>query len=230
MSDPASATLSVPPRERPTRAVSHPTTELALPNGQDRRWSHTWQDGAWAELADDADARTATVEQEQRAPRCSLPMRGAARQRVDRRYGFALGASASGQSPDARKGRTEAVRLAAGFAPAWSVVAVVRGRPDGALADRPKRSSETTVRDARKSRVARTRAGRRGWFGALPLGVGGADVLPFCGGARLWSGASIWRAVRALRGPVLGVGHLAWRMSALGAIERGVSRTRPRTS
>ena len=40
----------------------------------------------------------------------------------------------------------------------------------------------------------------------------------------------IWRAVRALRGPVLGVGHLAWRMSAPGAIECGVSRTRPRTS
>jgi hypothetical protein len=46
------------------------------PNGQDRPCSHTRQDGAQAELADDADARTAAVEQEQRAPRCSLPMRG----------------------------------------------------------------------------------------------------------------------------------------------------------
>jgi hypothetical protein len=67
------------------------------PNGQDRRSSHTRQDGAQAELAHDADARTATVGQEQQAPRCSLPMRGAARHRVDRRYRFTLGASASGQ-------------------------------------------------------------------------------------------------------------------------------------
>ena len=73
LSDPASATLSAPPRKRPTRAAWHPTT-VAPP-----KWAgSTLQPRAVgrrpAELADDADPY-ATVEQEQRAPRCSLPMR-----------------------------------------------------------------------------------------------------------------------------------------------------------
>jgi hypothetical protein len=56
------------------------------------------------------------------------------------------------------------------------------------------------------SRVARTWAGRRGWFGALPPGVGGADVLPFLRRARLWSGCFyLARGTRAAR-PRLGRG------------------------
>jgi hypothetical protein len=45
MSDPVSATC--PPWERPTKAASHPKTELAPPQmGGTGPWSHTWQDGA----------------------------------------------------------------------------------------------------------------------------------------------------------------------------------------
>jgi hypothetical protein len=61
MSDPASATLSAPPGNgrREQHRARGPSSRR--PNGQDGRCSHTWQDGAQAELADDADARTATV-------------------------------------------------------------------------------------------------------------------------------------------------------------------------
>src|SRR4051794_1653368 len=74
---------------------------------------------------------------------------------------------------------------------------------------------------------ARKWAGRRGWFGALPPGVGCADVVRP-------SQAVVGHFYLALRTPparpVLGVEHLAWRMSAPGKSERGVTRTRPRTS
>ena len=54
----------------------------------------------------------------------------------------------------------------------------------------------STDAEARREPIAR----RRGWFGALPPGVGGADVVPFCGRARLWSGCFyLARRTRAAR-------------------------------
>jgi hypothetical protein len=58
----------------------------------------------------------------------------------------------------------------------------------------------STDAEARREPIVR----RRGWFDALPPGVGCADVVPFCGRARPWSGCFyLARRTRATR-PGLG--------------------------
>ena len=115
MSDPASATLSAAPRERPTTtAASRPRTELAPP-----KWAgSTLQPHAArrraAELADDADARTATVNRSSERLAAPFPCEGAARHRVDRRYRFASSERVGVSLQDARKDELRECRAASG--------------------------------------------------------------------------------------------------------------------
>jgi hypothetical protein len=66
--------------------------------------------------------------------------------------------------------------------------------PSWAPAVRPLRKRRGGLGGACFPRAARKWAGRRGWFGALPPGVGSADVVRFAAGPGCGRAVSIWRA------------------------------------
>jgi hypothetical protein len=88
-----------PPPERPTRAVSRPTTELAPPkmagSTLQPHAGRTARRPSWPTTPTPVPQLWNRSSERRAAP---FPCEGAARHRVDRRYRFALGASASGSA------------------------------------------------------------------------------------------------------------------------------------
>jgi hypothetical protein len=177
------------------------TTELAPPNGQDR----PLQPHAAGRRAGRVDRRRRRPhrngEQEQRAPRCSLLMRGAARHRVDRRCRFALSERVGVSLQDSSKGRASRVRGVGG---------------DTAASPRAKRASAR----GRSARLDVVRSGRpMPRLGDARLRARKEERVPGVGDDRrsarvAWTAARTPESIR--EGPVLVVGGAGTRGQAPG--------------